>query len=258
MDLELRDRIVLITGGSRGIGLACARGFAAEGAHVGVCARSADALATAADLLGGVPTFSADLRDGDAAARMVDAVEATIGPVDILVNAAGAAQRTPPDELDAAKWRAALDAKFFSYIHVMDPLIKRMARRGHGVIVNVIGSGGRVASPTHLAGGAANAALMLATAGLGSAYAPHGVRVVGVNPGLTETGRVDEGMQAAARAAGISTAEARARSVAGIPMGRMAAPEEIAEMVVFLASARAGYATATTMTLDGGQHPGVL
>ena len=102
---------------------------------------------------------------------MIDAVEREVGTIDILVNSAGAAKRTPPDDLDAAAWRAAMDAKFFSYIHVIDPLIKRMAARGSGVIVNVIGNGGKVASPIHVAGGAANAALMLATAGLANAYA---------------------------------------------------------------------------------------
>lgn len=258
MELGLRDRIVLITGGSRGIGLACAQAFGAEGARVVLCARGAEGLDSASRQLGGVPTFAADLRDAAAAAAMVDAVESRVGPVDVLVNSAGAAQRTPPAELDAAKWHAAFDAKLFSYIHVIDPLIKRMGERGRGVVVNIIGAGGRVASPTHLAGGAANAALMLATAGLGAAYAPQGVRVVGINPGLTETSRVEEGLLAAARAAGTTLEQARAQAVAQIPLGRMASPAEVAEMAVFLASARAGYATAATFALDGGQHPVVL
>ncbi len=258
MELELRDRIVLVTGASRGIGLACAKAFAAEGARLVLCARDPEVLAAARAQTGAAASYAVDLRDADAAARMVEAVERDVGAVDVLLNSAGAARRSPVDELDASRWHAAFDAKFFTYIHVIDPLLKRMAARGSGVVINIIGSGGRVATPIHLAGGSANAALLLATAGLGAAYASRGVRVLGISPGLTDTDRVAEGFEAAARAAGISVKQARAQSVADIPIGRMAAPEDIAALAVFLASARAAYATATTFTLDGGRNPVVL
>jgi NAD(P)-dependent dehydrogenase (short-subunit alcohol dehydrogenase family) len=189
---------------------------------------------------------------------MIDAVEREIGPIDILVNSAGAARRTPPDDLDPSAWRAAMDAKFFTYIHAIDPLIKRMAARGSGVIVNVIGNGGKVASPTHIAGGAANAALMLATAGLASAYASRGVRVVGVNPGLTNTDRVAEGLRAEARLSGTSPEEALKRALGRIPLGRMAEPEEIARLVCFLASQQASYVSGVTITMDGVSTPVVV
>ncbi len=189
---------------------------------------------------------------------MVDAVEARLGPIDVLVNSAGAARRTPPPDLAPAVWREAFDAKFFSYINVIDPMVKRMAARGRGVIVNVIGVGGKAASPTHLAGGSANAALMLATAGLGAAYAASGVRVVGVSPGLTETERVAEGLAADARLAGVDLKEARRRALAKIPMGRPASPGEIADAVLFLASAKASYVTGTTLSMDGAQNPTVM
>jgi NAD(P)-dependent dehydrogenase (short-subunit alcohol dehydrogenase family) len=201
---------------------------------------------------------AADLTDAGAAAGLVEAVEAALGPVDILVSSAGAAQQTPPDDLTPALWRAAMDAKFFSYINVIDPMVKRMAARGRGVIVNVIGVGGKVATPVHLAGGAANAALMLATAGLASAYAAKGLRILGVNPGLTETERVAKRLQAESSLGGISLEEARARSVARIPMGRLATPEEIANAVIFLASDKASYLTGVTIAMDGGQYPVVL
>jgi NAD(P)-dependent dehydrogenase (short-subunit alcohol dehydrogenase family) len=258
MELGLEGKVVLVTGGSKGIGLACASAFAAEGARVAICSRSSDNVERARAELNGAFGVAADLADAAAAGAMIEAVESRVGPVDVLINSAGAAVRTPADELTPAAWRAAFDAKFFSYINVVDPMVKRMAARGGGVIVSVIGVGGKIASPTHLAGGAANAALMLATAGLGAAYAASGVRVVGVSPGLTETGRVAEGLAADARLAKISLDEARKRSVGRIPIGRLASPREIADAVLFLASPRASYVTGVTLSVDGGQNPVVL
>ena len=138
----------------------------------------------------------------------------------------------PADELTAAAWHDAMQAKFFIYIHVINPLIKRMGERGHGAVVSIIGSGGKVATATHLAGGAANAALMLASVGLAAACAGNGVRVNAVNPGLTLTERLQEGMQAEARQQGISIEEALTRAKATRPLGRIAEPGEIADAVV--------------------------
>lgn len=258
MDLGLRERIVLVTGGSKGIGFACAEAFRIEGARVAICSRAQDNIDRALAGLPGAVGFAADCADAEAAAAMIEAVEVRLGPIDVLVNSAGAARRTPPCDLAPQVWRDAFDAKFFSTINAIDPLVKRMASRGRGVIVNVIGAGGKVASPTHIAGGAANAALMLATAGLGLAYAASGVRIVGVSPGLTETDRVAEGLKADAKLQGVDLEEARRRAVAKIPLGRLASPREIADVVVFLASGRASYVTGATLSMDGAQNPVVL
>jgi NAD(P)-dependent dehydrogenase (short-subunit alcohol dehydrogenase family) len=258
MDLGLAGRNVLVTGGSKGIGLACAAAFLAEGARVAICSRSRDNLDRAGAALPGVLALAADLVQAEAAAELARAAEDRLGPLDVLVNCAGAARRELPDDLNPGLWRAAMDAKFFTYINIMDPVGKRMAARRRGVIVNVIGMGGKIPSPVHLAGGAANAALMLATAGLAAAYADRGVRVVGVNPGVTETERVAARLQTEARLQGITPEEARARIVARIPLGRLAAPEDIAGAVLFLASDRAAYITGVTLGMDGGQNPMII
>jgi len=251
MDLGLKDKKVLITGGSKGIGLACAKAFVAEGARVALVSRSREKLEAARKTLQDCYTVAADLTDAAAAAAMVERVEKEFGALDVLVNSAGAAKRTDADELTPAAWRAGMDAKYFSYINVIDPVIKRMGKRGRGAIVNVIGSGGKVASPTHLAGGAANAALLLATAGLAYAYASKGVRVIGVSPGVTKTERVAEGLKAEAKRANLSEEQAYKQMISRLPMGRPAEPDEIADIVVFAASERGRYLTGANISTDG-------
>jgi NAD(P)-dependent dehydrogenase (short-subunit alcohol dehydrogenase family) len=258
MDLALKGKIVLITGGSKGLGLACAHAFLAEGGRVAIASRSHDNLQNARAELGAVETFAADLCQPRAAADLIEALERRVGPVDVLVNSAGAARRVGAEELTPETWRAAMDAKYFSYINVIDPLIKRMAARGRGVIVNVIGSGGKVATPTHIGGGAANAALMLATAGLANAYAGRGVRVIGINPGPTKTERVAHGLAADARRDGVSEEEALKRMVSRMPMKRMPEPHEIADIVVFAASERAKFLTGAILSADAATNPTVV
>jgi NAD(P)-dependent dehydrogenase (short-subunit alcohol dehydrogenase family) len=130
-----------------------------------------------------------------------------------------------------------------------------MAARGHGAVVNVIGAGGKVANPVHLPGGAANAALMLATTGLAAAYGPKGVRINGINPGATLTGRVQEGLAVEARMTGLGADELLARSQARLPLRRYGTPEEVARVVVFLASDAASYVTGAILPMDGGANP---
>jgi NAD(P)-dependent dehydrogenase (short-subunit alcohol dehydrogenase family) len=257
MDLGLRQKNVLITGGSKGIGLACAKAFRAEGARVAIVSRSQQNLEAAKKVLEGCYCVAADLTDANAAAAMVERVEKEFGALDILVNSAGAAKRTDADDLTPAAWHAGMDAKYFSYIHVIDPVVKRMAARGRGAIINVIGNGGKLPASTHLAGGAANAALMLATAGLANAYAGK-VRVVGLNPGITETGRVAEGMKAEAKRQGISEDEALVRATKGLPLGRMPQPEEVADIVLFAASERGLLLSGANITVDAAHKPTIL
>ncbi|TMG86609.1 MAG: SDR family oxidoreductase [Betaproteobacteria bacterium] len=258
MDLELSDRLVVVTGASKGIGYACAAAFAAEGARVVMVSRSRanlDAAIARLPRAAHVPAaIVADLVQAGQAQHMVEKAERDHGAIDVLVNSAGAARRYAPDDLDAQAWHDAMDAKFFSYIHPTDAVLKRMVPRGRGVIVNIIGSGGKVANPVHLPGGAANAALMLATVGLASAFGGKGIRVNGINPGATLTGRVQEGLQAEARMTGMSESELLSRNQMRIPLQRYATPEEVARVAVFLASSQASYVTGAIVPMDGASN----
>ena len=256
MDLQLVDKTVVITGGSRGIGLACAAAFLAEGARVALVSRSEEHLRHAAARLhcaGDYPplTIAADLTRAEEAARMAAEIADQLGPVDVLVNSAGAAKRYLPDQLVAGSWHAAMDAKYFTYIHAMDAVLPLMVGRA-GAVVNIIGMGGKVATPIHLPGGAANAALMLATVGLASVYGPKGVRINAINPGATMTERVEEALRLEASQRGTSPDEVLKQGQARVPLGRYADPDDVAQVTVFLASARASYVTGAIIPMDGG------
>jgi NAD(P)-dependent dehydrogenase (short-subunit alcohol dehydrogenase family) len=233
----------------------CARAFASEGARVAIASREAANVEAAKALLRdeGFDAFgvTADLVDAQQAHAMASAVEATLGPIGVLVNSAGAARRTPPNELTAAHWHAAMDAKYYTTIHAIDAVLPRMLARREGAIVNVVGGGGKVASPVHLPGGAANAALMLASVGLAKAHAREGVRVNVVNPGITMTERVQEGLEAEARMTGSRPEDILQRQLSNLPQGRAGQPEEVADLVLFLASRRANHISGAVITIDG-------
>lgn len=258
MELELNGKVVLISGGSKGIGLACAHGFLAEGARVGIVSRDAGNLDRAVAALGAgaeVAVARADLTRAAEALAALRRIEDTLGPVDVLVNSAGAARRYLPADLDAQAWHDAMDAKYFTTMHLLDAVLPRMAERGAGAVVNVVGMGGKVATPIHIPGGAANAALMLATVGLAQVHGPRGVRINAVNPGATLTDRVNEALQLEARARGLTPEEVLAQGQARMPLGRYARPQEVADVVVFLASARASYLNGAVISMDGGASP---
>lgn len=256
MNMQFRDRIVVVTGASKGIGLACAQAFVAAGARVAMVSRSEENLAKA---ILAIPrgahaplAIAADLARADDAQRAIEQAEEQLGAIDVLVSSAGAAKRYAPADLGASAWRDAMDAKFFATLLPVDAVVRRMAARGRGAIVTIVGMGGKVANPIHLPGGAANAALMLATTGLAAAYGPKGVRINAINPGGTLTGRVQQGLAVEAKMTGASEAELLAKQQARIPLGRLGTPEEVAQVALFLASDAASYVTGAIVPMDGG------
>lgn len=137
----------------------------------------------------------------------------------------------------------------------MDAVLSTMGKRSKGVVVNIIGMGGKVATPIHLPGGAANSALMLATVGLANVYGPKGVRINAINPGPTITERVQEALKLEGERRGLSEDEVLAQLQAKVPLKRYAAPEDIANLTLFLASDKASYITGAVVPMDGGSNP---
>lgn len=230
MNLDLGGKAVLITGGSKGIGLACAKTFLAEGCRVHLAARDRARLEQArAALKGEVSIHPADLRDGAA----LKALAAKCAQVDILVNNAGDIPGGTLEQLDEQRWRHAWDLKLFGYVNLARELYTRMRERGSGVIVNVIGMAGENPSFDYICGTTANAGLAAFTKALGKGSHEHGIRVLGVHPPATRTDRIVELMKA----------------TGGSNFGRMIEPEQVADTVAFLASPRAGQLSGVVLNL---------
>ena len=257
MKLGLEGKVVVITGGSKGIGLACARAFAGEGARVSIASRSEANLEQARQNLANegfeVITVRADFARMKDAETAVKQSEKRLGPTDVLVNSAGSARRFFWEKLDEEAWQQGMNAKYFPYIHAMDAVRPGMIERKRGSIVNIIGMGGKAAATMHLPGGAANAALMLVTAGWATALGKYGIRVNAINPGMTVTERLHEALRLDAESLGITEAEALKRYEQRIPLGRVAKAEEVAAVTLFLASEQASYVTGAVIPMDGGR-----
>jgi 3-oxoacyl-[acyl-carrier protein] reductase len=252
MDLGLRGRQTLVTGASKGIGLACAEALAAEGCDLVLVSRTlADLEAVQARLRAthqvGVEARAFDLAES----RSVDALAAEFPAVDILVNNAGAIPGGTLDEVEEARWRAAWDLKVFGYVNMSRRFYALMRGRGRGVIVNIIGAAGESPDAAYVAGSAGNAALMALTRALGGAAPDHGLRVVGINPGPVLTERLEVLLRRRARET-LGDAERWRETMSAMPFGRAGRVEEVAALAAFLASDFSGYTSGTVVTVDGG------
>lgn len=250
MDLQLGGKRALITGGSRGIGLACAHGLAAEGVDLALAARTVGPLKEATRSLRehydvDVTSHSCDLTRSDHQQALADVV----GPIDILINNAGAIPSGDLSAVDEATWRQAWDLKVFGYINLSRLVIPAMIGRGTGVVVNVIGAAADQPRGDYIAGAAGNAALVGLTRALGAQTVADGVRVVGVNPGLTITDRMESMLRARS---GRERGDEEQWEALVPDDPRPAEADQIADVVVFLASARASHISGTVVTVDGG------
>jgi NAD(P)-dependent dehydrogenase (short-subunit alcohol dehydrogenase family) len=262
MDLGLKGKTALVTGGSKGIGRAVARALAAEGARVMICARNGDALKQAASGIeretgAEVLTVAADLSELEAVRRVAAEAISRLGRLDILVNNAGAIKGgdflTTPDE----EWLRGWSLKLLGYIRMAREVLPHMQKQGGGRIVNVVGAAARNPATTYMMGGAANAALINFTKALADLGAKSNVLVTAVSPGPVKTERWDSLLRQQAAAAGTDPEAFGRERAKEFPLGRIATSEEVADVVCFLASERASFLTGIAITVDGGITRGV-
>jgi len=252
MDLNLRGRRALVTGASKGIGLAIARALAAEGCHVQLAARTqVDLDGAAADIRAQYGVDAVGHAGDLASSAHIKALAVVCGEVDILVNSAGAIPRGTVLEIDEERWRKSWDLKLFGAINLTREVYGGMCSRGRGVIINIAGLAGERPDAYYIAGSCANAALIMFSRSLGGDSIRHGVRVIAVNPGPVETEKhIADTRRLAKEKFGDET---RWRDVmAGLPMRRAATTDEVSSMVAFLASDQAAYISGSSILIDGG------
>lgn len=259
MDLGLKGKIALVTGGSEGIGKAIAMSLAKEGCDVAICARRKDLLdsaaaeirkATGRDIL----PIPADLTKAADAKNFVDTAAKHFGRIDILVNNAGAAPGGVIENLTEEDWELALQLKFMGYVRCLRYTLPYMRKQGSGRVVNLIGNDGNKHSYWEIAPGAANAAGQNLTISLAAQYGKFGVTLCAVNPGPVRTIRWERMVKAMSRDWKIDFEVADQLAPRSIPLGRIAEPEECAYLVTVLASPLATFVNGTMIEIDGGQQ----
>jgi NAD(P)-dependent dehydrogenase (short-subunit alcohol dehydrogenase family) len=252
MDLNLRGRTALITGASKGIGLASAEALAAEGVNLILVSRTRSDLEAGRTAITqrhnvGVQIHALDLSDS----QNVDFLAQQHPDIDILVNNAGAIPGGDLQAITETRWREAWDLKVYGYINMCRRFYSEMKSRGRGVIVNVLGMAGEKMDRGYIAGSTGNAGLMAFTKALGGSAGDDGLRVVGINPGAIATDRLITMMKVRAKDR-FGDENRWEELMKPLPMGRAGKPEEIGVMVAFLASDISAYTTGTIVTIDGG------
>ncbi len=250
MKLELEGRVALVAGASRGIGLAIARMLAEEGAHVALAARGREDLDAARAKIGGnASSHAADVTDSAAALSMAREVEKQWGRIDILICNAGSGASVPPGQETSAEWRRVMDVNLFAATNMIEA-VRPIMQRGNGdrAIVCISSICGLAALGAPVTYSAAKAALNATVRGLARPLALEGIRINAVAPGNILFDGGTWARKLAENKAGVEDMLARE-----VPLRRLGSPEEIADVVGFLASPRAAFITGTVIVADGGQ-----
>ncbi|MEI7738030.1 MAG: short-chain dehydrogenase/reductase [Betaproteobacteria bacterium] len=253
MDLKLKDKQVMVTGGSKGIGLAIALSFAREGAIPTLVSRSQASLDAACERVlseTGIKAHSIALDLAQSGSAKTLAAHGQ--DIDILINNAGAIPGGNLLDVDEEKWRQSWELKLFGYINLTREVLPLMQSKKRGVIANIIGMAGAAPRNAYICGSTANAALIAFTQALGSSSQASGVRVFGINPSPTKSERM-EGMLRAQAAQKFSDPERWMELTTQMPFGRMAEPQEIADLTTFCCSPLSSYLTGSVINVDGGQ-----
>jgi 3-oxoacyl-[acyl-carrier protein] reductase len=263
MELKLTNKTALVTGGSQGIGKAIALSLASEGVDVAICSRNKDSLEEVAAEIAKqtgrkVVPIAADLTKAADAENFVKRAHAALGRIDILINNAGSAPGGIIETLTEDAWEQALQLKFMGYVRCLRYALPIMVKQGGGRVVNLIGNDGVKPSYWEIAPGAANAAGQNLTKSLAGQYGKDGISFVAVNPGPVRTERWAGLVGAMARDMKLSYEEADKLAPSSIPMGRIAEPEEVANLVTMLASPLMHYVTGTMIEIDGGQEKSLM
>ena len=256
VDFDLKQKVVLVTGGSRGIGRSVALTLAARGARVAICGRTRDSLErTGAEIRGlGVDawSFQADVsRLEDVESLVARCCDAT-GGVDVLVNNAVTSTSAPFDELTDDLFRYHVDVKLMAYIRTARLVLDEMRERGGGRIVNIGGMTARIVAPLRMTNGVVNAGVANFTKQFANYAARFNVTVNCVHPGYTATERVMQIFAREAKEAGSDVDTIIARRTGDIPLGRLVRPEDIASAVLFFCSPMADMVTGQCIAVDGG------
>ncbi len=253
MDLQLKGKKVLITGGSKGIGLAVAAAYAAEGALPILVSRDAANLAKGKELIESKYQVACQTVELDLGApQSAEALFAKVGNVDILINNAGAIPGGTLADIQEDRWRQAWELKLFGYINLTRVYLAAMEKQGSGIIGNIIGMAGAAPRAEYVCGVTANAALMAFTQAVGATSHKNNVRVFGINPSPTRSDRMEMMMKNNAKNK-LGDESRWTELTSKLPFGRMTEPDEIANLTVFCSSPLCGYLSGSVINVDGGQ-----